>query len=190
VLAMVRSAVERTDYCVRLAFAVGTEERHVESAVRAAARGDDAREAVPVAAQRNPQQDRVLYQMARSLAEHPHLGERISRDEFVALVPVDPLAEVIATLIEAAGETRSVAVAELADGLEGEARTLLRALITADEGVDEDVAVRTIDDTVRWLQRRRRREQQKELTRRLRDTSSDALDLLREKERLRRGEND
>jgi len=40
VLALVESAVERTDYCVQLAFAVGTEERHVQSAVRAAARGD------------------------------------------------------------------------------------------------------------------------------------------------------
>ncbi len=189
-LALVQSAVERTDYCVRLAFAVGTEERHVQAAVRAAARGEDAREAVPVAPQRNSQHDRVLYQMARSLTEHPHLGERISRDEFVALVPVDPLAEVIATLIDAAGEQCSVAVQELADRLEGEARTLLHALIASDEGVDEEVAVRTIDDTVRWLQRRRRKEQQKELTRRLREPSSDALDLLREKERLRRAESD
>jgi len=189
-LALIQSAVERSDYCVQLAFAVGTEERHVLSAVRAAARGEDARESVPVTPQRNSQQDRVLYQMARSLAEHPHLGERISRDEFVALVPVDPLAEVIATLIEAAGEKRSVAVHELADRLEGESRKLLHALVATEEGVTEDVAVKTIDDTVRWLQRRRRKEQQKELTRRLREPSSDALDLLHEKERLRRAESD
>jgi len=128
--------------------------------------------------------------MARSLAEHPHLGERISRDDFIALVPVDPLAEVISALIEAAGEKRSVAVHELADRLEGESRNLLHALIASEEGVEEDVAVKTIDDTVRWLQRRRHKERQKELTRKLRDTSSDALDLLHEKERLRRAESD
>jgi DNA primase len=180
-LARIPSAVERHEYCSRLALAVGSEARHVEAAVRAAERGDDARDAVPVAPRRDGPEERNLRQLARSLVEHPALGSRVGRDELAALVAPCPLTELISALVDAGAAVDLEAVAaQLGD----EARVLLRSLAVDDEALDEDAARRTVDDTLEWFRKRQLKRQKRELTQQLRDPGADADAVLREKQRL------
>jgi DNA primase len=66
-------------FAQRLALAVGTEVRHVEAAIRAASRGEDARDAVPIPCACRAA-DRKIRQLARSLVDHPDLAGRVSRE--------------------------------------------------------------------------------------------------------------
>lgn len=183
-LARLGSAVERASWCERLALAVGTEARHVEAAVRAAARGEDAREAVPLAPQRSGPEERNLHQLARSLVEHPALGRKVAPDELGALLPTGPIRELITALVEAATEDRAVEIEELAAALSGPASSLLRAFAAGDVLPDEDVAAQTIDDTLRWLRKKQLKRDKQQLTQRLRDPNEDAESILREKQQL------
>jgi hypothetical protein len=75
------------------------------------------------------------------------------------LVPAGPLRELIAALLEAAAEDRSVPIEELAARLGAEEARLLRQLsVSDDEAIDATVAARTIDDTIQWLRKERERE--------------------------------
>jgi DNA primase len=184
-LARIPSGVERTDFAQHLALAVGTEVRHVEAAVRAASRGEDARDAVPVPVRMSGPQDRKIRQLARSLVDHPDLAGRVSREEMHELVPAGPLRELIAALLEAAAEDRSVPIEELAARLGAEEARLLRQLsVSDDEAIDATVAARTIDDTIQWLRKERERERRRALTQRLRDPDADVQAILEEKDRL------
>jgi DNA primase len=187
-LALVKSAVERAEIVRQLALAAGTEPHHVEAALRAAARGEDAREAMPVAPRiQDETADRFLRGIARSLVEHPHLGRMIPRDEFETLVPALPLAELVATLIDAAAEPRPVNLEEIGGRLRDEARAVLHALLAAEEGPpDEETAARTIEDTIERLRLRRLKQRQRQLTSRLSDPAADPDSILREKDDTRR----
>jgi DNA primase len=180
-LARISSAVERHAFCNRLALAVGSEARHVEAAVRAAERGEDARDAVPVTPRRDGPEERNLRQLARSLLEHPALGDRVPRDELATLVAPGPITELISALVEAGAAFDLEAVAAR---LEDEARALLRSLAVEDEAPDAETAKRTVDDTLEWLRKRRLKRQKRELTQQLRDPGADADAVLREKQRL------
>lgn len=171
-LALVPSAIERSEYCNRLALAVGTEGRHVEAAVSRAARGEDAREAIPIAPRRNGPEERNLRQLARSLVEHPALAIRVPREELPVLAAGGPVGELVRCLVEAAGEPRGVAFAELEERLSPEARDLLRAFAIVDPPLDEQVAARTVEDTVRWFRDQQLKRREQEITRRLRDPSA------------------
>jgi DNA primase len=180
-LALVQAPVERGELCAQLALAVGTEPRHVEAAVRAAARGEEVRDALPVAPRLEGADERKLRRLAHSLVEHPHLAGRIEPDEFSLLVPRLPLSELIAALIEAAGEDRRVDLEELGGRVSDDARSLLFALTAEELAIDEDAAARTVEDTLAWLRRRHAREQQRALTQRLLEPGADAAAVLREK---------
>jgi DNA primase len=183
-LARIPSGVERSGFAQRLALSVGTEVRHVEAAVRAASRGEDARDAVPIPVRTSGPADRKIRQLARSLVDHPDLAERVSREEMHELVPAGPLRELIAALLEAAAEDRSVQPEELAGRLGPDEARLLRQLSVSDEAIDATVAARTIDDTIRWLRKERLSERLRALTQRLRDPNADVQAILEEKERL------
>jgi len=176
-IALVPSDVERGEYCTQLALAVGTEPRHVEAAVARAARGEDARDAVVVAPRRQGPEERNVLQLVRSLLEHPQHAQRISLDEIPALVSDRSLAELVCALVEAAREGGRVDVEQVAQRVEGEARNLLRALAIG-EALDADAALRTIEDTLRWLRRRRHIEEGRALTQKMRDPSSDRQALI------------
>jgi DNA primase len=184
-LALVPSGVERSAFAQRLALSVGTELRHVEAAVRAASRGDDARDAVPIPVRTNPLEDRKIRQLARSLVDHPTLAGRVSRADVQELVPAGPLRELIAALLEAAAEDRSVPLEEIAARLgDDEARLLRQLAVAGDEVTEPGVAERTIDDTIRWLRKERLSERLRTLTRMLRDPEADVQAILEEKDRL------
>ncbi len=183
-LALIPSGVERSGFAQRLALSVGTEVRHVEAAIRAAGRGEDARDAVPIPVREIGVQDRKIRQLARSLVDHPDLAGRVSREEVHELVPAGPLRELIAALLEAAAEDRSVPIEELAGRLGGDEARLLRQLAVADEAIEASAAARTIDDTIRWLRKERLSERLRALTDRLRDPDADVQAILEEKERL------
>jgi DNA primase len=183
-LAKIPSGVERSGFAQRLALTVGTEVRHVEAAIRAASRGEDARDAVPIPVRRDPSEDRRIRQLARSLVDHPDLAGRVSRDEMHELVPAGPLRELIAALLEAAAEDRSVPVEELAGRLGADEARLLRQLAVADDSIDASAAARTIDDTIRWLRKERLSERRRALTKQLRDPDADVQAILEEKDRL------
>jgi DNA primase len=76
-IALVPSAVERGEYCARVALAMGSEARHVEAAVRLVARGGDARDAMPVAPRRRGPEERKILQLVRRLLEHTQNEQRI-----------------------------------------------------------------------------------------------------------------
>jgi hypothetical protein len=183
-LARIPLGVERSGFAQRLALAVGTEVRHVEAAVRAALRGEDARDAVPIPVRTTGIEDRKIRQLARSLVDHPDLAGRVSREEMHELVPASPLRELIAALLEAAAEDRSVPIEELAGRLGADEARLLRQLAVSDEAIEASAAARTIDDTIRWLRKERLGERLRALTRQLRDPDADVQAILEEKERL------
>jgi DNA primase len=170
-LALVPSAIERQEYCARAALAVGTEARHVEAAVVAVRRGQDAREAVPVAPRRSGPEERNLEILARSLVEHPGLAARVPRDEIPALVAGGPFAELISALVEAAADS-ALDLEALAMRLQGEARDLLLRLAVVSDPLDEATAGRTVEDTLRWLREQQLRRREREITSRLRDPSA------------------
>jgi DNA primase len=187
-LARVPSALERGEYCARLAMAVGTEARHVEAAVRAAGRGEDAREAVPVGPRLRDSEERKLRWLARCLVEHPQLAPRVPRADLSELLPRGAHAELIHALLDAADEG-PLRIAELAPGLSEEARSLLHALSVEGEALAEANAARTVDDTLAWLRAQRRKRQERDVTRRIRSSELDAearRSLLDEKQRLLR----
>jgi DNA primase len=184
-LALVPSGVERSAFAQRLALSVGTELRHVEAAIRAASHGADARDAVPIPVRLNPVEDRKIRQLARSLVDHPKLAGRVSREEVHELVPAGPLRELIAALIEAAAEDRSVPLEELAGRLGAdEARLLHQLAVAGEEASEPGAAERTVDDTIRWLRKERLSERLRALTQRLRDPDADVQAILEEKDRL------
>lgn len=196
-LARVPSALERGEYCARLAMAVGTETRHVEAAVRAAERGEDAREAVPVGPRRAGAEERNLRQLARCLVEHPGLAGRVAGAGLEELLPKGAHAELIEALVVAAADGRGVRIAELAPQLSEPARALLHALSVEGDGMNEAIAARTVGDTLEWLREQRRRRVERDITRRLRSAQLDPDEkrrLLEERQRLlherRRGEID
>jgi DNA primase len=186
-LARVPSALERGEYCARLALAVGTEARHVEAAVRAAERGEEAREAMPAGPRQAGPEERNLRQLARNLVEHPGLCARVPGEELARLLPSGPLAELIRALLDAAQDGPVLRVAELAPELSEPARSVLHALAVAEDAIPEEVAARAVDDTLEWLREQRRRQSEREITRRLRSAELDPEEkrrLLAERQRL------
>jgi DNA primase len=186
-LSRVPSALERGEYCARLALSVGTEVRHVEAAVRAAERGEDARDAVPIDARRTGPEERNLRQLARNLVEHPKLGRRLAREELARLLPSGPLAELILAVVDAAEDEPTLRIADLAAALSDAARAILHALAVAEDAISEEIAARTVDDTLEWLREQRRKQNEREITRRLRSAElepDEKLRLLAERQRL------
>jgi len=186
-LALVPSAIERSEYCARLALAVGTEARHVEAAVARAGRGEDPREAVPIAPRRTGPEERNLHQLARSLVEHPSLAIRVPQDELPSLLSGGPVAELVRCLVDAAAAERGVAIPEIETHLSDEARDLLRALAIVDPPLDEAAAAQTVDDTIRWFRDQQLKRREQEITRRLRDPAADEDEkrrLLDERQQL------
>ena len=185
-LAAIGSGVERSEFARSLALAVGTEPRHVDEAVRAAARGEDARDAVPVAPRSSGPDTRKLELLARCLVEFPALADRVSSEEAEGLLPPGPPRELILAAVAAHGAGGGLQLAELAARLDSDASELLRRLAVDEHTLDERAAARTIDDTLRWLRRQSVRSRQRELTRRLRSESADTHAILDEKQQLQR----
>jgi DNA primase len=185
-LARVPSALERGEYCARLALAVGTEPRHVEAAVRAAERGEDAREAVPIDVRRAAPEERNLRQLTRCLVEHPGLSGQLAGVALEELLPRGSHAELIAAIAGSAADGR-ISVPQLAASLSEPARALLHALSVEGDAVPEEIAARTVADTLEWLREQRRRRVERDITRRLRSAELDPDEkrrLLEERQRL------
>ena len=182
-IALIASPVERGEVAQRLAFAIDLALEHVEAAVRAAGRGEDPREVVPIEARRSGPEDRNLQQLARSLVHHPRLAGRISRDELEALIPAGSVRETIEALVSVAGEGRAVDLEKISERLDGEARSLFWRLAAADESMEEAAAERTIVETLAWLRKRRRAEEKRKITRQMHDPNADSVALLGEKQR-------
>lgn len=181
-LALISSPVEAGAYARQLALAVGTEAHHVEAAVRAVRRGQDAREAVPIAPRVEPSEVRKLQRLARGLVEHPHLAARVRHESLDAFSTEHPVVELLHRLVRAAGEDRRVNVEELSTGLSDAARSLLYSLAVDDSPPEEDATERTVDDTNRWLRKQLERARQRTLTEALRRGGADAAALLLEKQ--------
>jgi DNA primase len=186
-LARVPTALDRAEYCARLAMAVGSEARHVEAAVRAVERGEDAREAVPAGPRRSGPEERNLRQLARCVVEHPALARRIDRDELAELLPAGAYRELVSALVDAAEERPDASAAEIAASLQGDARMLFHALSVEVDALSEELAARTLDDTFEWLRDQQRRRVERDITRRLRSSElhpDEKRQLLEERQRL------
>jgi DNA primase len=182
-LARVPSPLERGEYCARLAMAVGTETRHVEAAVRAAERGEDARDAVPVGPRRSGPEERNLRQLARCLVEHPELVSHVDRDGLAEILPSGAYADLVTAMVERVDELRSASPHELAALLPDSVRTLFFALSSESEALAE----RTVADTLEWLREQQRKRAEREITRKLRSAQLDPDEkrrLLDERQRL------
>ena len=123
--------------------------------------------------------------MARSLVEHPELTRLVPREELEVLVPARPLAELVATLVDAARGDAPFVLEQVADKLGDEARSLLWALAAGDYDLDAEAARRTVDETLHRLRLWRYRERQQEITKLLHAPDADTSSLLAEKQRLR-----
>jgi DNA primase len=184
-LAKVESPVERGEYTSQLAMAVGTDLPFVEPAVRAAARGENVRDALPAQAPRRQSHDHKLYQLTRCLVEYPELAARLDREE-LSETPEGPLRRVIEALIDAAaGASAGVRADAVAEGLDDEARATIRGILVAQDELTESVAVRILEDTLAWMRNSRSERQQRELTRQLRDSDGqDLLEILQKKQEM------
>jgi DNA primase len=182
-LVRVPTALDRGEYCARLAMAVGTETRHVEAAVRAAERGEDAREAVPIGVRRSGPEERNVRQLARCLVEHPALALRVDRDELTELLPRGAHADLILALVDSVRERPGAPAPELAAALPEASRKLYYALSAETELPIEE---RTFDDTVRWLRDQQHKRARREITRQMRvQRDPDEMNrLFQEKQRL------
>jgi DNA primase len=180
-LGLIPSDVERGEYCAQVAVAVGSEAQHVENAVARARRGEDARDAVPVAPRRDGPEERNIRQLIRSLIEHPQHAERIAAEQVAGLVADESLARIVQTLLAACDAEAKLDVEAVAERLEPDEASLLREL-AAGETLAEDTAARTIDDTLRWLQRRRRKDRERTLTDAMRRPDADWQSLMASKE--------
>ncbi|HXK25380.1 MAG TPA: toprim domain-containing protein, partial [Myxococcota bacterium] len=182
-LMRVPTALDRGEYCARLAMAVGTEVRHVEAAVRAAERGEDAREAVPIGVRRSGPEERNVRQLARCLVEHPALALRVDRDELSELLPRGEHADLVLALVDAVRERPGAPAPELAAALPEPSRKLYFAFSAESELPIEE---RTFDDTVRWLRDQQQKRARREITRQMRvQRDPDEMNrLFQEKQRL------
>ena len=79
-----------------------------------------------------------------------------------------PLAELIRVLLDAAEDGPAPLIASLAPALSDPARAILHALSVADDAIPEEIAARAVDDTLEWLRDQRRKQSEREITRRLR----------------------
>jgi hypothetical protein len=183
-LALIPSAVERSDYATQLALAVGTQPKHVEAAIAAQLRGEDPRDAVPVRPRKSGPEDRIAAQLVRSLIEYPALIERVSTDELLALLPAGPAEEIVRALT-AEPLAERLDVEAICEHLGDAAKRLLRELATNSAELDADTATRILDDTIQWLRKRLRDEEGRALTQQLRGESGDWRAVLEEKQRLR-----
>jgi DNA primase len=180
-LVEVLSPVERGAWEEQLALATGAHAEDVRAAVRALRRGEDPRDALPVAARVEPREVRKLERLAASLVEHPHLAPRVLRDPLAGM-DGHPVVELIRALVGAAGADRSVDLEEISAQVSEAARSLLYALAAGDHPPAEAAALQTVDDTNRWLARRAEAAAQRALTERLRRGEGDALEILRAKQ--------
>jgi DNA primase len=182
-LALVPSGVERSEHCARLAMAVGTDVSHVEAAVRAAAKGEDARDAVPTAPRKSGPEDRNLSTLARVLVDHPALAIRVSEAELRELVPPGPHAELSLAIVGQAAQG-PVDLDTLRQSLSKEARSALSAFTMQEENLEEPAAARAIDDVLRWFRKQQKRARQRALTQQLRESGADPAAVLEKKKQL------
>jgi DNA primase len=187
-LALLPDPVERGEYTRRLAMACRSDARDVEAAVRRAARADatsDRDDSAAPAVRRETPEDRRFADVVEILLEHPgHAGE-VESDALLACAPDPVWSELTTAVLEACRRDAAVNVAGLADRFEGLARERLLRLACRSEGLYEDAerALRALQDTLTWLERRRRRNEALALTARLRIASEDREALLLEKAR-------
>jgi DNA primase len=183
-LALVPDRVEQGEFVQQLALAVGTQPRHVEAALFAQRRGENPRDAVPERARKRGPEERIVAQLVRSLIECPELGEEISPEKLLGLLPEGPAAQIIQAIL--ARPTSKVLDLELlCEELEGEAQTLLRELAAHDAALDIATARQVLIDTTRWLEKRLLEEEERALTQRLRDGDADWRSVLEAKKRRR-----
>jgi DNA primase len=188
-LAVMPSPTERGDFESRLALWLEIEPSHVHAAVRASQRGEDPREAVPIEPRRHGPEQRKLLEFVHCLVERPHLAARIPRDELLELLPPGAARDVTAAYVSAAESGRPLDLEGLCEQLDDEARVLVRRLAASGDALAEEIAARTVEDTLRWLRDRQLDERARLLTKRIRelklhDPKADVSALLEEKQRL------
>jgi len=185
-LALVGEPVERAELMRRLALAVEVEVRHIESSVRAAARGGSS-DALPIAApspRGGEPEDRAARTLARLLLARPQLAGRVAEAELAAAIPEGAWRELVLALHRGAREGREALASELADCLEGEPRELLLTLaITEAPELEAPAAERALEETIARLARRRLTREAKALTQRLRSSPKIDAELLAAKQR-------
>jgi len=180
-LALVADPAERGAHCERLALAVGLEVGHVDAAVRAAARGDDPHEPLPVAPRRDGAEERQLRLLAKVLVDDPSRAAGLDPDAFRALAGEHPLARLVCALaaaVRGGAEPRSAH-----DGLEAEPQQLFLRLSVEEIPYDAGRVPEIIEATLARMRRRRLARERSATTQRLRQAGADAPALIQEKQR-------
>jgi DNA primase len=183
-IALIPDGVERSEFATQLALAVGAQTQHVEAAVLAQRRGQDPLDAIPERPRKRGPEERIVAQLLRSLIECPQLVQSVSTGEVLALLPAGPAAE-IAEVLLAVPASSALDLDALCGNLGDEAETLLRELAASSTGLDIDTASRVLTDTIGWLKKRMRSEEERALTQRLREGGEDWRAVFEAKQRLR-----
>jgi DNA primase len=155
-LALVVDAVERGEFARMLAFRAGVREEDVDAAVAALRAGRGAPEPQAEAPRRRGPEARWLRNLASALVDQPRLASRVPLAELAAAFAGDPAVALVEAIARAAQAGQAVEHA-LADA------PLYTELATAErEKLDEEAAIRVIDETlakVRHVQHKRERTQ-------------------------------
>jgi hypothetical protein len=180
-LALIPSPVEAGDFARRLALRLDVDPEHVDAALRAARRGENPLDAIPIAPRRAGPEERVLHELALCLVHRPALAREIAPEDLTALLPAGAVREIALAL--AAGGGRGTYLEAASERLSDAARALLWRLAAVEETPEEEVARRVVVETLDWLRKRRRVEQKRAVTRRMHEPDADPAALLREKQR-------
>lgn len=193
-VAMVPDAVERAEYCRRLAVAVGADVAAVRSSVARAARGESAPN-LDTAPQRPRRQatsleERHLSQLAAILLHHPSQVVPGMRERLDKLVPDGSWKAIVLHLADAALEGRldgtgRIDLFGIEERLDEEASGRLRSVALEEALGDGDHAPeRVLEDVLRRFEAKRLELLERDLKRRMNEPDADPMALLRERQRL------
>jgi len=188
-LVRVTDPVERGELSRRLALSTQTELRHVELALRQAARGRsiaaDPEWLVDAPSAASGPEQRHARAVARQLVRWPELADVLDAEALGDLLPAGRWRDLALQILALASDGVRLAPAALSDQLEGEARAALLALSIEDAPEpDRDSAARVLHDTLEHLRQRSRRKAAQDATDRIRrEPASDMASWIALKQR-------
>jgi DNA primase len=193
-VALIPDPVERSSFASRLAMATAAEPAAVEAVVRGAARGRSAPR-LDVAPARLPQrpeaiEERHLRLLVAVLLSRPGLATADVAQAIEEIVPDGSWKAITSHLLTACREgwldaKGSLDLFRVEENLDEESRARLREVVVEDPLRDgETPPAEMLRDVLDWFARRRRKAENRDLTRRMQEPSADGHALLLEKQRL------
>jgi DNA primase len=183
-LVSITDPVERGEFARLLALRASVREEDVAAAL-VALRGGPAADAPAAPPRRRGPEQRWLRNLAAAVLDQPQLAARVPVDELADLFAGEPAQDLVAAMVKAA-----LAGHPVEDVIEGEPRRMYTELAASErDPLDEDAAIRAIDETLENVRRRWHRRERADATREFAagvDRDHDALIALKNEQLQRR----